>query len=166
MKLTCDACKLTLNARDEDRGKSFTCPSCRRHPREADGVAAKPAEEPKKSPAPALEWSGGTLDDLVYMVNSQALAAVLEIHAPEKKGEVHVIAGGVDDAYHDGARGDDAMDALRGYDDAKFRVELRLPSDGGSLSAPNPDRGDLKARPLARLMRYCEEYVLTCDLEA
>src|SRR5215831_18595886 len=165
MKLTCDACKLTLNARDEDRGKSFTCPICRGPLREADG-APKPAEEPKRSPAPALEWSGGSLDDLVYMVNSQALAAVLEVYAPEKKGEVHVIAGGVDEAFHDGARGDDAMDALRGYEGARFRVELRLPSDAGSMLSPNADRGDLKSRPLAKLMRYCEEYVLTCDLEA
>jgi hypothetical protein len=165
MKLTCDACKLTLNARDEDRGKSFTCPICRGPLREPDG-AAKPAEEPKKSPAAVLEWSGGTLDDLVYMVNSQALAAVIEIQAPDKKGEVHVIAGGVDEAYVGNQRGDEAMAALRKFDGAKFRVELRLPSDAGNMNQPNPDRGDLKGRPLAKLMRYCEEYVLTCDLEA
>jgi hypothetical protein len=100
------------------------------------------------------------------MVNSQALAAVVEVHAPDKKGEVHVLAGGIDEAFAGGQRGDDALVTLRGANTARFRVELRLPGDNGSLGQPNQDRGDLKTRPLAKLMRYCEEYVLTCDLDA
>ena len=173
MKLTCDACKLTLNARDEDRGKTFTCPICR-GPLHEVGAAPAADKAPgdgaaahhRKPGAPSLEWGGGSLDDLLYMVNSQALAAVIEINAPDKKGEVHVIAGGIDEAFHGDQKGDDALVSLRRYDGSRFRVELRLPSDAGNLQQPNPDRGDLKGRPLARLMRYCEEYVLTCDLEA
>jgi hypothetical protein len=177
MKLTCDACKLTLNARDEDRGKTFTCPICRGPLHEVgaapaadkpaagggDGAAAPP---PKKPSTPTLEWAGGSLDDLLYMVNSQALAAVIEVNAPDKKGEVHVIAGGIDEAFSGGQKGDEALASLRRHDSSRFRVELRLPNESGSLANPNPDRGDLKGKPLAKLMRYCEEYVLTCDLEA
>ena len=175
MKLTCDACKLTLNARDEDRGKTFTCPICRGplHEVGAAPAADKPAggdgaaaPAPKKPASPTLEWAGGSLDDLLYMVNSQALAAVIEVNAPDKKGEVHVIAGGIDEAYVGNQKGDDALGQLRKFDSARFKVELRLPSESGSLQNPNPDRGDLKGKPLAKLMRYCEEYVLTCDLEA
>ena len=174
MKLTCDACKLTLNARDEDRGKTFTCPICRGPLHEvgaapaadksAGGDGAAPA--PKKPASPTLEWAGGSLDDLLYMVNSQALAAVIDVNAPDKKGEVHVIAGGIDEAYVGNQKGDDALVQLRKFDNARFKVELRLPNDSGSLQSSNPDRGDLKGKPLAKLMRYCEEYVLTCDLEA
>jgi hypothetical protein len=166
MKLTCEACKLTLNARDEDRGKTFACPICRGPLREADAPAAA-VEEKKPKPA-TLEWSGGSLDDLLYMVNSQALAAVIEVCASDrsKRGEVHVIAGGVDEAYVGESRGDDALEALRREVEAIYRVELRLPNDTGSMASSNPDRGDLKSRSLAKLMRYCEDYVLTCDLEA
>src|SRR5262245_3911123 len=133
MKLTCDACKLTLNARDEDRGKTFTCPICRGPLPEVgaapaaekgaggDGAGAVPA--PKRPTSPSLEWAGGSIDDLLYMVNSQALAAVVEVHAPDKKGEVHVIAGGVDEAFCGDAKGDDALGALRKYDGSRFRVE-------------------------------------------
>ena len=45
-------------------------------------------------------------------------------------------------------------------------IECRLPDpESGSLSEPGPNQGSLKERPLASLMRYCEEYVLTCRLE-
>jgi hypothetical protein len=37
--------------------------------------------------------------------------------------------------------------------------------NSGSLSEAGPGAGSLADRPLASLMRYCEEYVLTCRLE-
>lgn len=170
MKLICDACKLTLNARDEDRGKPFQCPICHAALRDADAPKATNGADAKASGvagSPGLiEWSGGTIDDLIYMISSQALAAVVEVHAPDKRGEVYLIAGGVDEAYAGELRGDEALESMRQLPTPRFRVEMRLPNEEtGSLATPGPDKGDLKTRPLAQLMRYCESFVLTCDLE-
>jgi hypothetical protein len=63
-------------------------------------------------------------------------------------------------------RRDDAVAALQRLEGARFIVECRLPDpDSGSLSEAGPGEGSLADRPLASLMRYCEEYVLTCRLE-
>src|SRR4029453_5608128 len=61
---------------------------------------------------------------------------------------------------------DDALDQLRAIPKARFRFEQRLPNPAdGDLSRAGPESGTLDVRPLAHLMRYCEDYVISCTIE-
>jgi hypothetical protein len=116
------------------------------------------------------EWEGGSLSELVTVLESTALPVRIEVIAPgttnSTAGEVHLLAGGLADAFAGSLRRDDAVAALQRLEGARFIVECRLPDpDSGSLSEAGPGAGSLADRPLASLMRYCEEYVLTCRLE-
>ena len=116
------------------------------------------------------EWEGGSLSELVAMLQAAALPVRIEVIAPgttgSNAGEVHLLAGGLADAFAGSLRRDDAMAALQRLEGARYIIESRLPHpESGSLSEPGPHQGGLKDRPLASLMRYCEDYVLTCRLE-
>ncbi len=116
------------------------------------------------------EWEGGSLSELVAMLQAAAQPVRIEVIAPgttdSSAGEVHLLAGGMADAFAGSLRRDDAMAALQRLEGARYLVECRLPNpESGSLSEPGPHEGNLKDRPLASLMRYCEDYVLTCRLE-
>jgi hypothetical protein len=116
-----------------------------------------------------LEWEGA-LADLVAPLQASALPVRIEVIAPGPMGscagEVHLIAGGLADAFAGSLRRDDAMAALGRVEGARFLVECRLPDpESGTLAEAGPDKGSLKDRPLAALMRYCEDYVLTCRVE-
>ena len=81
-------------------------------------------------------------------------------------GEVHLLAGGVSDALFGGKSTDDALDKLRAAKPTRFRVEQRLPNPAdGDLTYPGAESGTLESRALAHLMRYCEDYVITCGIE-
>jgi hypothetical protein len=116
-----------------------------------------------------VEWSGGTLDDLVSLLSGPAWSARVEVFAAGASnpiGEVHVIAGGVSDAIFEGKSTHEALDNLRAVKSTRFRVEPRLPNPSdGDLTFPGPEQGKLEERPLAHLMRYCEDYVLTSGIE-
>jgi hypothetical protein len=116
------------------------------------------------------EWEGGSLSELVAMLQAAALPVRIEVIAPgttdSSAGEVHLLAGGLADAFAGSLRRDDAMAALQRLEGARYVIECRLPNpESGSLSEPGPQEGSLKDRTLASLMRYCEEYVLSCRLE-
>jgi hypothetical protein len=116
-----------------------------------------------------IEWQGGSIDDLVAFFSGPALAVRVEV-LPAKGdtplGEVHMLAGGVSEALYEGKSTDDALDKLRAVGVPRFRIEPRLPNPAdGDLASPGPDSGTLDARPLAHLMRYCEQYVITCGIE-
>jgi hypothetical protein len=116
-----------------------------------------------------LEWDAGTLNDLIGILSAPALAARVEVFAPGSEipaGEVHLLAGGVSDALAPGVSPNDALDHLRAIAPARFRVEQRLPNPAdGDLTYPGPDAGTLDSRPLAHLMRYCEQFVITCSID-
>ncbi|MEP6652497.1 MAG: hypothetical protein ABJA82_04010 [Myxococcales bacterium] len=95
-----------------------------------------------------------------------ARVEVLATNSSHLVGEVHVIAGGVSEAIFEGRSTHDALDKLRAVKGARFRVEPRLPNPSdGDLTFPGPEQGKLEERPLAHLMRYCEDYVLTATIE-
>ncbi len=162
MKLLCSRCNLSLNAKDEDRGKAFQCPICRSPLVEA-GSEGRKSEAPP--PVVAVEWTSGTLDELVLILGAQSISGVIEVHAPDLKGQVRMVAGGIDESTCGDLTGDAAYEALAAQLGAKFRIEPRLPNENGSLETTGEDRGDLKVRPLAKLMRYCDDVVLTGTLE-
>jgi len=106
------------------------------------------------------EWEGGSLSELVTVLQSAALPVRIEVIAPgatsSTAGEVHLLAGGLADAFAGSLRRDDAVAALQRLEGARFIVECRLPDpDSGSLSEAGPGEGSLADRPLASLMRYC-----------
>jgi len=164
MQVVCANCQLSFQAPDGAAG--LMCPICRSplKPPESAGNTAAPAPQ-------IVDWSGGTIDDLIALMSGPAWSARIEVFptgAEQPVGEIHVIAGGVSDALFKGASTHDALDDLRAATAAggRFRIEPRLPSPGdGSLAAPGPSQGKLEERPLATLMRYCEDFVLTCGIE-
>lgn len=120
-----------------------------------------------------VQWRGGSLDELVGMLSGPALAARIEVVMPEQGGrpervvgEVHMVAGGVAEAISGSLRGDDALAQLKRLPMVHFRVEPCVPEpESGGINPPGPEEGSLSERPLAALMRYCEQYAMTCLLE-
>ena len=116
------------------------------------------------------EWAGGSLSELMSVLSAAALPARIRVFAPGSEtapaGEVHLLAGGLNDAFAGDKRGQDAATALQRVTGARFVIDTRLPDpETGSLAKPGPAEGSLAQRPLVEIMRYCEDYVLTCTLE-
>jgi len=161
MQVSCGNCQLSFDAPDGATG--LVCPICRGPllPKSADGASA-----PAKA---AQDWSGGDLDDLIAILSGPALSARVEVlgaSGDAAVGEVHLLAGGVSDALYGGKSTDDALDKLRAAKPTRFRVEQRLPNPAdGDLTYPGAESGTLESRALAHLMRYCEDYVITCAIE-
>jgi hypothetical protein len=160
MQVVCATCQLSFDAPEGATG--LVCPICRGPLRaqSADGAGSTKA---------AQEWSGGDLDDLIAILSGPAVSARVEVLGPkgdEVLGEVHLLAGGVSESIFQGKSTDDALDRLRALNPTRFRIEQRLPNPAdGSLSNPGPETGTLDGRALAHLMRYCEDYVITCVIE-
>jgi len=161
--VVCSNCQLSFQAPDGATG--LVCPICRtplRAPEGSGPVETAPAKQ-------VLDWSGGSLDDLVALLSAPAWSARIEVlpaSGANAVGEVQVIAGGVSDAIYEGKSTHESLDKLRAVPNAKFRIEPRLPNPAnGDLAAPGPDHGKLEERPLATLMRYCEEFVLSAGIE-
>ncbi len=116
------------------------------------------------------EWTGGSLNELMIVLSAAALPARIRVfaHGPgdTPAGEVHLLAGGLNDAFAGDERGEQAVSTLQRVASARFLIDTRLPDpETGSLAKPGPAEGNLAQRPLVEIMRYCEEYVLTCTLE-
>ena len=116
------------------------------------------------------EWAGGSLSELMSVLSAAALPARIRVFAAGKGatpvGEVHLLAGGLNDAFAGNKRGQEAASALQRLAGARFVIDTRLPDpETGSLAKPGPAEGSLAQRPLVEIMRYCEDYVLTCTLE-
>src|SRR3569832_368673 len=163
MQVVCSNCQLSFQAPDGATG--LVCPICRiplRAPEGSGPVETAPAKQ-------VLDWSGGSLDDLVALLSAPAWSARIEVlpaSGANAVGEVQVIAGGVSDAIYEGKSTHESLDKLRAVPHAKFRIEPRLPNPAnGVLAAPGPELGKLEERPLATLMRYCEEFVLSAGIE-
>ncbi|HEX2660981.1 MAG TPA: hypothetical protein VHU40_22025 [Polyangia bacterium] len=162
MQVVCANCQLSFQAPDGAAG--LVCPICRSPLQAPEGGGGEAPAAPTRQ---VLDWAGGSLDDLVALLSGPASSARIEVLTAGKSlGEVHVIAGGVSEALFEGKSTHDALDKLRAAKNTEFRVEPRLPNPAnGDLAAPGPDQGKLEERPLATLMRYCEEFVLTANIE-
>jgi hypothetical protein len=172
MQVVCANCQLSFQAPEGATG--LLCPICRSPLRPPDGDGkgqASRGEASGPSARQVLDWAGGSLDDLIALLSGPSWSARVEVLPAGKDvpaGEVHVIAGGVADAIFAGKSSHDSLDNLRAIvaKGTHFRVEPRLPNpEDGNLSMPGPEQGKLEDRPLATLMRYCEDFVLTCGIE-
>jgi hypothetical protein len=115
------------------------------------------------------QWEGGTLEELLALLAEAALSVRVDAIHPEKDekiGELHVVAGGVSETIAGDRRGDAAMAHLRQIPGLRFLAHPVLPDpEDGSLGQPGSLEGNLATRPPPELMRYCENFVLTCALE-
>ncbi len=165
MQVVCGNCQLTFDAPEGTTG--LVCPICR-NPLQAEAVEAAGAGG-RAAPKKMIEWSGGALTDLIALLSAPASSARVEVIPPGTDafiGEVHLVAGGVSDSIYEGNATDDALDRLLLITGARFRVDPRLPDPKtGDLGKPGAESGTLDGRPLAHLMRYCEDYVITCGIE-
>jgi hypothetical protein len=120
-------------------------------------------------------WEGGSLPELLSFLAEASLSARIEAvdassatagsdTARSRVGLIDVVAGGVAEAESAGKQGDDAVAALAKRDGTHFRVELRLPNASGTLDPAGDREGSLATRSVAAIMRYCEEFVLSCAL--
>jgi hypothetical protein len=140
--------------------------------RQDDPAAEKRTIAMAASADRVVEWRGSSIDELVRMLTGPALAARIQVFAQEGgseqlAGEVHMLAGGVAEAVSGPVRGDEAMAELRALPaPIRCMVEPAVPDPGtGRLVPSGPEEGKLGERSLASLMRYCEDYVMTCLLE-
>jgi hypothetical protein len=165
MQVVCATCQLSFDAPEGATG--LVCPICRGplRPQAAAGTEGDAAGGGKS----AHEWSGGDLDDLIAILSAPAVSARVEVLGATGDaaiGEVHLLAGGVSDSIFNGKAVDDALDRLRAEKPTRFRVEQRLPNaTDGNLSEAGPETGTLDGRALAHLMRYCEDYVISCSID-
>jgi hypothetical protein len=161
MQVVCGNCQLTFDAPEGTTG--LVCPICR-SPLQADASPGAAASATK-----IIDWNGGALTDLIALLSAPAASARVEVLPPGSDtpiGEVHLVAGGVSDSIYEGNATDDALDRLLLIEGARFRVDPRLPDPKtGDLGKPGAETGTLDGRPLAHLMRYCEDYVITCGIE-
>jgi hypothetical protein len=164
MQVVCGNCQLTFDAPEGTTG--LVCPICR-SPLQVEAAggtngASKPASK-------LIDWNGGSLSELIGLLSAPAVSArveVIPVGAEAPIGEVHLVAGGVSDSIYNGQATDDALDKLLTITPARFRVDPVLPHPTtGELGNPGPESGTLDGRPLAHLMRYCEDYVITCAIE-
>jgi hypothetical protein len=165
MQVVCGNCQLTFDAPEGTTG--LVCPICR-SPLQVESAAGE-TNGTAKTAGKLIDWNGGTLSELIALLSAPAVSArveVIPVGAEAPIGEVHLVAGGVSDSIYNGQATDDALDRLLTITPARFRVDPRLPHPvTGELGTPGPDAGTLDGRPLAHLMRYCEDYVITCAIE-
>ena len=163
MQVVCATCQLSFDAPEGATG--LVCPICR-GPLRPQAAAGSEGDGGGKT---AHEWSGGDLDDLIGILSAPAVSARVEVLGATGDaaiGEVHLLAGGVSDSIYQGKATDDALDRLRADKPTRFRVEQRLPNPlDGNLSDAGPETGTLDGRALAHLMRYCEDYVISCAID-
>jgi len=163
MQVVCATCQLSFDAPEGSTG--LVCPICR-GPLRPQAAAGSEGDGGSKK---AHEWSGGDLDDLIGILSAPAVSARVEVLGATGDaaiGEVHLLAGGVSDSIFQGKAIDDALDRLRAEKPTRFRVEQRLPNAvDGNLSEAGPETGTLDGRALAHLMRYCEDYVISCAID-
>src|SRR3954452_17049375 len=161
MQVSCGNCQLSFDA--PEGGSGLVCPICR------GPLLAKSADGATPATKAMQDWSGGDLDDLIAILSAPALSARVEVLGASGDtaiGEVHLLAGGVSDALYGGKSTDDALDKLRAAKPTRVGGEQRLPNPAdGDLTYPGADAGTLESRALAHLMRYCEDYVITCTIE-
>jgi hypothetical protein len=113
-----------------------------------------------------IAWESGSLDDLLgFLAEGSHSARVHALVGADEVGHIDVIAGGLADARAGDLRSDEAVNALGKRPEVELRVESRLPHPTlAGLDPPGDREGPLGDRPVAALMRYCEEFVLTCAL--
>jgi hypothetical protein len=105
-----------------------------------------------------------SIDGLVAHCTSARFTGILRMRAREGIGEVWFLSGVADEVSFGTSTGDEAMDRMRKATDATYELVARLPHPGGGFKRRFPMKGSIATATPVTLMRYCEQYVLTCTL--
>lgn len=126
--------------------------------------------EPSATPSDRLDWEGGPLDELLEHLSAASMSCRVFVRSASGAndaplGEVDMVAGGVTDVRVGDLAGDAAVELLRKLQKPRCRIEARLPDpDSAEIDEPGPRQGRIEDLSVPDLMRYAEEFVLTCVL--
>ncbi len=104
------------------------------------------------------------IDGLVAHCTSARFTGILRMRAREGIGEVWFLSGITDEVSFGTSAADEAMDRMRKASDATYELVARLPHPGGGFKRRFPAKGSIATATPVTLMRYCEQYALTCTL--
>jgi len=95
---------------------------------------------------------------------AERFTGVLRVRSREADGEVWFLAGIQEDARFGMSKGDEAYNRLLRATEPVFEAEQRLPSLTGGFKKSLPATGSFADVLPVDLMRYCETFALTCEL--
>ena len=105
-----------------------------------------------------------SIDGLVAHCQSARFTGILRMRAREGIGEIWFLSGVADEVHFGVSTADEAMDRMRKATDATYELVARLPHPGGGFKRNFPSKGSIATATPVTLMRYCEQYALTCTL--
>ena len=105
-----------------------------------------------------------SIDALVAHCNGAHFTGILRIRAHEGIGEVWFLSGITDEVHFGVSTADEAMGRMRNATQATFELVAQLPHPAGGFKRRFPAKGSLATATPVTLMRYCEQYALTCTL--
>jgi hypothetical protein len=105
-----------------------------------------------------------SIDGLVAHCESGRFTGILRMRAREGIGELWFLSGVADEVHFGVSTRDEAMDRMRSATDATYELVARLPHPAGGFKKRFPSKGSIVTATPVTLMRYCEQYALTCTL--
>jgi len=105
-----------------------------------------------------------SIDGLVAHCQKARFTGILRIRAKEGIGEIWFLSGMTDEMQFGTSTGDEALERMRKATDATYELATRLPHPGGGFKKRFPIQGSIATATPVTLMRYCEQYALTCKL--
>ena len=105
-----------------------------------------------------------SIDGLVAHCQGGRFTGILRVRAREGIGEVWFLSGMTDEMTFGVSAGDEALDRMRKATEATYELVARLPHPAGGFKKRFPSKGSIATATPVTLMRYCEQYALTCTL--
>ncbi|HEY1960615.1 MAG TPA: hypothetical protein VGH28_33620 [Polyangiaceae bacterium] len=105
-----------------------------------------------------------SIDGLVAHCQSARFTGILRMRSHEGIGEIWFLSGVADEVHFGVSTADEAMDRMRKATEATYELIARLPHPAGGFKRRFPAKGSVATATPVTLMRYCEQYVLTCTL--
>lgn len=113
----------------------------------------------------SAEKTSRLVDQALEECSRGSFTGLLQVHTRQGNAQLRFLSGIQDGAVFGGEEGDQALASLHEASDPVFEAVACLPSLTASENDPLPLKGSLGDVHAARLMRFCEEYSLTCALE-
>ena len=105
-----------------------------------------------------------SIEGLVAHCEGARFTGILRMRAKEGIGEVWFLSGVADEMQFGTSTADEAMDRMRKATEATYELVSRLPHPSGGFKKRFPAKGSVATATPVTLMRYCEQYALTCSL--
>lgn len=105
-----------------------------------------------------------SIDGLVAHCESGRFTGILRVRAHEGMGEVWFLSGVADEVHFGVSAADEALGRMRTATEVTYELVPRLPHPAGGFKRRFPAKGSIAAATPVTLMRYCEQYALTCTL--